>query len=230
VRRLSILLLAAVLVLTTGGCDRHPESETALSSLAPAGGSDVSLSPAQTVERIHTLRTEHRYAELIRHLNPHQATDILDFLLAMDELIAAEREVQAAARQCPGVRATDCSLGDLANSQGVFSERLRVVSERVEADRAAVTIQIADMLPLETVELESVGGRWVYSVESPAGPLPDALRDLARAMRRFGASLRAGPMGPDQFRAEFRLRISPRLRRITELTSVKIASRADRPE
>lgn len=222
-------LLAAALLLTAGGCDRRPGSETAASSLAVAGRSDVSLSPAQTIQRIHTLRTEHRYAELIRHLDPHQATGILDFLLAMDELIAAEREVQAAARQCPGVRATDCSLGDLANSQGVFSERLRVVSERVEADRAAVTIQIADMLPLETVELESVGGRWVYTAESPAGHLPEALRDLARAMRRFGASLRAAPVGPEQFRAEFRLRISPHLRRITELTSVKIASRAEPP-
>ena len=138
---------------------------------------------------------------------------MIDFLLAMDELLAANDAIQNALREkTPHSAAVRWDLGYLRNSQGLFSEDVQVVSERTEGPQAFVTVRVADAPVLETVPLRRIEGRWVYCPETEIGNVPQTLRVLATSLKRMARSLRRETMTEEQIQNEFRLCISPRLK------------------
>ncbi len=211
--------VGCVLSLVVVGCDRSAAPQQSHADVvSPTAASPAS--PAQTVEHIHRLRMEGRYSELAEYVEPLHATGTVEFLLAMDELLAANDEAQAAIRDsAPTAPSAIWDLGGLKNRQGVMSADVRVVEERVQGTEAKVTVQVADLVPLEVVALRKVNGRWVYCPESDVGTLPESLRGLAQCLRRIAGTIRHDSMQEAQIGREFRLCVSPRLKAIGALAA-----------
>jgi len=209
------LVLVALATVGVTGCRGR---EAASPSGASAGVADLDqdrLTPSQTVRQMSALRTARRYVELRRFIEPERASKVIEFLLAMDELLAANDVVREAVRERLGARpAVGWDLDVLKDRQGLFSPVIRVVDERVEGSDATVTVQVADRVPLETVRLRRLEGRWTYCPMSEVGELPRALRGLSRALRRVALAVKAGPITEEGIRAEFRVRVLPQLKNI----------------
>lgn len=218
--------VVSVVALALAGCSRNNSPQQSQAALVPPTAVPAPATPGRTVELLHTLRTHRHYAALTGFLAPTHAATAIDFLLAMDELLVANDEVQAAIRnRVPMAPALEWDLGSLKNQQGLLSADVRVVDERIEGPQAWVTIQVGNMLPLEIVPMRRLRDRWVYWPESEVGALPDALRGLARAMKRVAHSIDQGPATEEQIRTEFRLRVSPRLKAIEATALATPASR-----
>jgi hypothetical protein len=130
----------------------------------------------------------------------------------MDELLAANAEVQAALhRHAPQVNAAQWDLAELQYAQGLFAEPIEIVDERGDDRSADVTIQVAGRLPLETVPMRRRGDRWVYAPETGPGDMPEALRGVARGLHRIARAIEGGATTEEAVRDEFRTRISPKL-------------------
>jgi hypothetical protein len=215
-----LIAVGPLVALAAAGCTRNgSSSQSQASPLAPPAV-HAPATPARTVELLHELRNHRHYAELGAFLAPPHAATAIDFLLAMDELLVANDEVQAAIREhAPTAPAREWDLAALKNRQGLLSADVRVIDERIEGPQAWVTIQVGDLLPLEIVPMRRIGDRWVYWPESEVGALPDALRGLSRAMKRVANAVARGAVTEDQIRTEFRLRISPRLKAIASAAS-----------
>jgi len=219
-----LIAVGGLIALTAAGCARSrssPQPQAALATptvQAPA-------TPGRTVELLHQLRNHREYAEIASFVAPAHAAAAIDFLLAMDELLVANDEVQAAIHEyAPLVPAKEWDLAPLKNRQGLLSADVRVVDERIEGPQAWVTIQVGDLVPLEIVPMRRIADRWVYWPESEGGALPDALRGLSRAMKRVANAVARGADTEDQIRDEFRLRISPRLKAIALAASAPPAA------
>ena len=202
------IAITALLTLVIAGCDHTDSTSRGTATTQPA------LTPSQAVRHMHDLRFARRYGDLLCHIDPAQASPVVDFLLAMDALLAANDEVQAALqRYAPGVPAADFDLSALQHNQGLFSPTINVVTEYVEHAVASVTIQIAGRVPLETVPMRRIDeDRWVYWPESQVGMVPGHLHTVARAMRKVARAIEHGATSEEQVREQFRLRVSPVLR------------------
>lgn len=224
-----LIAVGSIVTLALAGCSRSGRNEQSQASPFPPPVVRAPATPGRTVELLHELRNHRRYADLGAFLAPAHAATAVDFLLAMDELLVANDEVQAAIREhAPMAPAMEWDLAGLKNRQGLLSADVRVLDERVEGPQAWVTIQVADILPLEIVPMRWLGDRWVYWPESEVGSLPEALRGVTRAMKRVADAVAHGSITDEQISTEFRLRISPRLKALQSIapaTQPMMASR-----
>ncbi|MBN1491031.1 MAG: hypothetical protein JXA69_14045 [Phycisphaerae bacterium] len=201
------ITIASLLTLVIAGCGRTDSTSRGSAATQPT------LTPSQTIQHMHDLRFARQYGGLLHHIDPSQASPVVDFLLAMDALLAANSEVQTAlGRYAPDVPAADFDLSALQHNQGLFSPTINVVTESVEHPVASVTIQIAGRVPLETVPMRRIEDRWVYWPEGEVGTVPRHLHNVARAMRKVARAIEHGATSEEQVREQFRLRISPVLR------------------
>jgi len=140
--------------------------------------------------------------------------------MAMDKLLSADRQLRLAVEQRLGVADADrWSLARLARGIHIFSDDVRLLREDKQGDRAVVTFQIADRVPLERARFEKHEDRWLLQVDRPIPGLADVLSDLADAVVRLADRVRDVPMSLEQIDAEWRSRVRPyeqRLRRILE--------------
>ncbi len=211
----SLVGVGVVVCVVLSGCSRKGGPQESRAASDVTGVSHVPPTPGATVEYISKLRNEGRYVELRAFIERSQASGVVDFLLAMDELLAANDEVQAAIRdKAPAAPALTWDLGPLKNRQGLLSADVKVIDEQIEGPQAWVTIQVENTVPLEKIPLRRVDGRWVYWPESEVGELPEALRGLSRSLKRIASTIRRESLDEDGIAAEFRLCIQPRLRQI----------------
>jgi hypothetical protein len=215
--------IGTVVLLAMAGCQGQNTPQATQAGTITRTGTPAT--PSQTVERLHALRTHGQYAELGAIIEHTDAADLVDFLLAMDEFMSANDEVQAAIRKfAPTAPAMKWDLSSMENRQGLFSTDVKVIDEETKGSQAWVTIQVADTVPLEIIPLRSIGGRWVYCPESRVGGLPSAIRRLSRAMRRVANSISHDSLTEDEIHTEFRLRISPYLKAIQSIAAAQAAT------
>lgn len=214
--RIGHTLIAVTAAACLAGCSRRATTSDLPVKLAAR--EPVPATPKETVERMVELRRLARYGVLRTFVEPAHASGVIDFLLAMDDVGAANAEVQAAIRKrLPSVAASNWDLSWLRNWQSLFSADVRVLDEQVDGDRARVTIRVADVMPLETIEMRREGTRWVYDPGAGPGALPPALHRLATSLRRIAATVMTRDLTERDLRTEFRLRIHPLLRRMASM-------------
>ena len=221
VRKRFLLGGATVIVslLLSGACNRATE-QSPETKVAPAGKSISSApaSPIDTVRACHALRNSGQLRQAAEMVVPERRDAVLDLLLSVDRLTIANRELERAVRERIGAAtATVFSRPGVANIIGVFSRDVEVLSERIDSDRAEVTIQVDSRVPLQRVSLVRLGGVWLIETDPPVPGLSEEIQNLAAALADVARSVRNRPWTADELASEIKSRERGILRRISQL-------------
>lgn len=206
-------------------CERQaPKAVHRAGQTAPlpheAGAVMQSLEPIDVVRRVHELRVARRWFELTDHIVPEQREAAAHLIRATDALLDANDHLQQTVAQRFGpAAAMPFDRSAAGDAIGVFSLHIRALTQRVEGDRATVTIQVADRVPLDSVELLRRNGRWLLRTDPPIPGVPEALEDLARVLREVAEDVQGGVIpSTEAVENELARRQRPVLRRLAQLT------------
>jgi hypothetical protein len=225
------LASAAVLVFLVG-CARPP---------AAARGGTTGGGPRATLQHLCALRQQQRYQELPALIVPQRSDDVVRFVRAVDEFLAANRRLCDWLGEHAGLGLSQTidqsyvadDLGLYAGDDlGVFSRHVELLDETVVVDRALVTYTVESRLPARRARLRSVSGAWRYDPGATCPEeLPAALRDMARGLDTLRAELQNGALPLDPLRDDPELlmeKVKARLRRGVNLLSKAQAARSVR--
>jgi len=206
----SARLILPLTIAIVAGCREDP-------STGPAKDGDVaaiSQSPIETARRLQDCHRRGAYTELAALVTPEAAASTIEFLEAVDRVIRAGRTLREAAGRAYGVPASETwGLGDLENNLGLFSAKTTFISQGFKGDRAIVTLQEADHVPLVRAEFEFRAGRWLHVPERyPPHVVPELL-SLARLLGELAVAVDEGrPF--DDFLDDFLARVPGQIRRV----------------
>ena len=205
----------------------RPDIESAIAPAArretqdPVSDNATVLTPSQTIRRINELRVAGRLSALDPFLPPDDVRHVIGLLQSVDRLVASNHALQAAITDALGAAsARPFDRSRVANIVGVFSMDVVVLDERVDRDRAAVTIEVGGRLPLEEVELNRRGGRWILELDPPRPEITTELHRLADALEGVAVDIRKGRLtDAAQIRADLERRQKPIGRRFDKLAA-----------
>lgn len=211
-----MLLLAALLALPGGsGCD----GDSPLMTVKPPTASQ----PATVQDTFDAMRGWHRrgaYERLRRHIEPAGREGTIDLLVAVDELVAANRAALAAMqREFPGMDRRDYDLSFVLDNLDLFSREVEFVKVREHGDEAVVTAQVSRRLPLAEMIFIRHDGRWMYQSGREQPEIIEHLRAITRALGQITLLIRSGDLRAEQMPEEWRLRIQSRQEKIAQLAA-----------
>ena len=147
-----------------------------------------------------------------------QKAQVFELLLAVDRFLAADKALRAAVSRSIGqASALGFDRSDVANMVGVFSRNITVVDERLEGERAIVTFQIADRVPLQEVQLVRREGRWMIQTDPPIPGVATHVGEMADVLNEAAKSLADKRMSAAELRAEIDSRQAAVARRLRML-------------
>ena len=222
-RHLQIVVLMSLLGAT--GCERAQDDAAAnppsATPVAPPTLDRQALSPQEVVQKLHECRLSGQYDDLQELVCVEQRTAIVELVLSVDELVAAEsalsRMIHERVGEGSAVRFE--RRAQVANILGPLSRDVEVMSQHINGDRATVEIQVAGRVPLEQVELRREEQSWLVWPDKPIPGLADELRNLADATRRVRTMLQRREMEAEDVFKELAKRQQPALQRIARLTA-----------
>jgi len=206
------------------GCDRSdpdagPAETAARESRSTTWVTD-SDGPADVVRRVHELRLRRRWFDLEEHLVSEQREPVRNLIVAMDSLLDANARMRKAIIESHGLAAAaPLDRSQAGNAIGVFSMEVTVLGQRIDDERAVVTIQVDDRVPVEEVELVRRGGHWLIRTDPPVEALPPQLAKLAGVMNEAAERMEREALTVDELTALLDTEQTPVLRRIARLTS-----------
>lgn len=223
--RTCAVTLVAVAAPLLGGCTRAP---TPAAARAPTSA----ISPRDTLVRLIELRVARQYRELTPLVVPGRGDDVVQFLMAVDDFLAANHRLCDWLRDHVGLglsQIIDQSYvaDDLAlyagEDLGLFSRQVELLDVAVEAEQATIAFTIAERLPARHARLRKSEGVWRYD----PGPrfsddLPTAFHELARGLESVLADLEYGRLSADALSGSPELlmeKVKARLRRGVNLLS-----------
>jgi hypothetical protein len=232
-----VTLIGLIAPLLCAGCTRAP---TPASAPAPT----PSISPRATLTQLIELHVAQKYHDLPPLVVSGRGDDVVKFLMAVDDFLAANRRLCDWLREHVGLglsQIIDQSyvVDDLAiyagDDLGVFSRHVELLDSAVEPDQATVAFTIAERLPARHARLRKIDGGWRYD----PGPrfsddLPTAFHELARGLESVLADLEYGRLSADALSGSPELlleKVKARLRRgVNLLSKAQAASESGRPE
>jgi hypothetical protein len=163
---------------------------------------------------------------------PDRQAATIALMQAVDEVLAANQYLGrlAETRYC-GPAAETWGLAAMENNLGVFSKDVTFISQTFKGERAFVTLQEAQHVPLVHAEFELHDGRWMYRPEAMPAALPRELKALAMILWDLCDQVNAG-VNVIEFADEFASRVLPQARRIATLprdNAALAAGAADSP-
>ena len=226
------MLTAVAGLALLSGCARPPP--------APSTGTPpATLGPRATLERLSELRQQRQYRELPALIVPQHGENVMKFVMAVDEFLAANRRLCEWLRDHAGLglsQTIDQSYvaDDLVvyagEDLGLFSQHVELLEDAVVADQATVTYTVENRLPAKRARLRQVAGAWRYD---PGGACPDelpaAFRDMARGLESLLAELEHRKLDVAPLRDDPELlmeKVKARLRRGVGLLSKAQAARS----
>lgn len=222
------LASACPLLLLPLGCDaehRPTPSRTDARQPLPqpdlptAGSAPDNLGPTETVERLRDYRFTGRYSLIEPFLLPEQRSAVIAQIRAVDRLHAAAKMLRRRVRHRLGMAAAqEFDFRQVANLLGVFSPDVTLLTERIDVDRATVSFQVADRIPLDAAEMLRRENHWVL-VSDPIDGVPDELLKLALLLERIADQVNGNDLTVDELRREIKLRQAPILRRLKKLVT-----------
>ena len=200
-------------------CDRSTNDPSGATPADSAVSLPSEMSSSATVNHVRRLRNEGRLAELEEFLGADQRRDVVELIQSVDQLLYANRVLQARVEAHLGMAtAAAFDRSEAANAIGVFSRDVEVISERVDGDRATVLIQVAGRVPLEEVQLLRVDGAWRLTTDPPIAGVAEEIRNLADALLRCSRRAEHPSMTAKKLRAELRAMEAPIGQRLVKLT------------
>ena len=205
-------------------CERTSDSgPPARQSSASVGGRPRNFAPwepAVVVQRVNDLRRSGRLLELQDHVVSEQRSAVHALVSATDALLNANARLQDSIIQTYGhAAAIPFDRSEASNAIGVFSSEVTVLDQRIDGDRAAVTIQVAHRVPVQEVALVLRRGRWLVHTDPPIEELPREVRRLAEVLEEAADRVIRENLTIEQIEGMLSLAQEPILRRIQRLTS-----------
>ena len=226
-----VLLLTMIVATGSTGC-REPRGDQ-----APSG--DICINPPKEIRQTYDcLRAWHSrgaYTAMRPYLDPNTGEDLIDLLVAMDELLAANAGTQAAIRQaCPELDPRRYDLAYIEQYMGFLSKDVEYVRERDKGDQAVVVVQVGGRMPLEELQFrryrETRGpSRWIYLPGSDVPQLVPLIREVAGALSQITLVLSTSKKAtPEEVRNEFEIRIQRRImKKVAAMMEKAAASQPD---
>lgn len=213
--RIARLAFGGILVAYAAALMGCRDSDSPRSASVPARPAAVAVrSPAQVAAELQRLFAARDYARLGELIIPERREATIELLRAVAEVIDANAAVQRAAEAAYGeaVIAWSWDLAAMQDNLGVFSARLKLISQRLKGDEAVVTLQEGEHIPLVHAEFVWRDGQWQHQPELTPRALVPELRELARVLREVGHEIRSG--GPiEAYFDAFAERVFPRMAR-----------------
>ncbi len=202
-------IVGLAVMAVTIGC-RHGPGEADGSTGTPPDSAQA------TFEAMRDWYAQGAYARLRPHIDPAQRDNLIDLLVALDELLAANEAVLAAIRAaCPTADTAQFDLSYLRDWMELFSREARIVHKQEQDGRAVLTVQVGMRMPFERLEFEFRDGRWVYLPGRIPRETASAVRRLIVTLDRFRVTVASErPVTEDTLLQEYRIRVRPRLAQI----------------
>lgn len=182
--RLIPVILCAVLAWSMACRNEAPREKVARPS---------ATSPAEVAALMHELAQQHDYQALRLLIIPEAAADTIAFLVAAHEVIDSGRRLQAAAeKRYSGPAAEGGRLAAMENNLGIFSRDVEFFSQSFKGDRAVVTLQEGEHVPLVHATFELRDGQWLYAPDGSPKDLPWELHLLATRLVELGRRVDSG--------------------------------------
>ncbi len=235
-RPLATLLIATAALVA--GCDDQPSpvprrARAGQPTPQPTGTAEsgiADLSPIETIHLLRDYRASGRYSKIEPFLLPEQRSLVIAHLRAVDRLVVATRLLRNRVREQMGTAAAQsfARYAQVGNIVGVFSTDAELLDEHLHQDRARVSFQIDDRIPLESVEMIRNTDRWVL-VADPVPGVPEQLIRLAFLLERMADRAAQGNITSDELHHDIALRQSPIMRRLKKLISQAAATHPPPP-
>ena len=217
--RMPIPLAAACILawLSLSGCERgDAASDQPVPSCADG--------PATLRDTFDCLREWYAlgsYTTMRAYIEPTRCDDVIDLLIVVDELLAANAGARQAIQEaCPQINPALFDMSALQNEYlDLFSRDMEVVRLDESDGKGTVTVQVGNRLPLAHLRFQKRQGRWIYVPGETSPELVGRLREIARAWDRLTLVVSQRPHSPEEIMHEYRLRIQPKLK--LELTSTR---------
>jgi hypothetical protein len=205
-RTLRLTRWASLALTLSVGCRQSPPPE-------PVAALPVA-SPAEAAKRLHALHLKRDYRSLTPLILPEAAADTIAVLAAVDEVIDAGRALQSIAEtRYSGPAAEAGHLSAMQNNLGVFSRDVEFFSQNFKGDRAYVTLQEGEHVPLVDAEFVFRDGKWFYVPEQTPKALAWELHLLASALGEVGAQVKGG-LSVLGFLDAFEAQVTPQVVRV----------------
>jgi hypothetical protein len=207
---------AICLVCVSLACDRSAPSTRP--------SKPASTSPPVTVgETFDRLREWHRqgaYTTLRTYIDPATREEVIDLLIAVDELLAANaganRAVHAA---CPTADVKRYDLSMVADNLDLFSRQVELVKVEESAEQAVAIAEVSGRLPLDRIQFRRIGGVWGYVPEPANHQIIASIRAMSRSLEQIALVFADRKATPEEVDAEYRARLLPKIAKMRELAS-----------
>jgi hypothetical protein len=206
------LLVSSIAFSLLAGCGRAPAPSRAASQNA------APRSPRETVDQLLSARTARAYQKMKPLIVDERADDVVATLLAVDEFLAANRDLCETVRDRVGVGlAQSIDQSEIGRNLEIFSAYVELLDVTIAGDEATVGFLVDGRLPAKHAKLRRVGGQWRYDPqEGYDSQIPAAFHRMARGLRQATTEITSGRLAADALRAdpqrlinEVRLRLMP---------------------
>jgi hypothetical protein len=221
VQRIATAFVAVLLTMMAAGV-------TGLAGCGNSGGNavpavDVCINPPKDLrETYDCLRIWHArgaYGAMRPYLDPAVGEDLIDLLVAMDELMAANAGAQFAMRRaCPEMDSGRYDLSYLDQYMTFFSKDVEYVREQDKGDEALVTVQIGARMPLEELRFrryrEGTRGPswWTYVPIGDVAQVIPLIREATGALKQISMVIDSNKkITPEEVGNEFEIRIRQKI-------------------
>jgi hypothetical protein len=205
-RQLALLVCCSAIFI---GCDNGEQKEV---------GASAPDNVRRTFNRLRELHENKAYLEMEKWIEPGAANGVVDLLMAVDQLLAAnEAAIETLRETCPRADINRFDLSELANCLGLFSRKIEVVNIRMGNNAATMNVQVADRLPLEQLVFVRYQDRWVYQPGRQLPELTPVIVRLADALNRLTEEMSGRALDREQVAELYRLHIGAKLKEVREL-------------
>lgn len=205
-----VLALTCVSVsLSLCGCDRK---NTSSASTIPID-SAVPTTMRETFDCLRQWYERGSYSALRSYIDPLCRDDVIDLLIAVDELMVANAAArQAIEKSCQQIDPAIFDMSVLQNEHlDLFSRDMQVVRLEEKGDQGAVMVQVGNSMPLVNLRFRRQDDRWVYVPGAMTAKLTVRLREIAYVWNQFALVVASRPQSADEVMHEFKLRVQPKL-------------------
>lgn len=212
--------LAAVLVAIgtfAAGC--REDGAPLLAKFDAPTGPPKSL--RETFDFLRDAHARKSYLAMRPYIEPGERGNVIDLLMAVDELLAANAgALRAVARVSPEMPASRLDAAPyILDTLGMFSREVEIIEqhEDPQAGTGEILLLIAGEPPPLSIEFKLLDGRWVYAPGAGGGEIIAALRNRTKALARIEQALAvADRLTPAQVAEEYELRLRRRIRPAVE--------------
>lgn len=186
----------------------HRESELSVAAHAAE-------SPANLANLLRELHERCEYATIADYITADRRDSVIAILRAIDEVLESDDLLKAAvAARFGGPRFIAWDMSIMRNNLGVFSGEVRVINQTFHGNRATVTLQEGEHVPLVRAPFVLSEGRWLYEPDMPPRAMAAGLRGLAGALASIREEIERGDTDYAEYLQSFYGRVLPEMERV----------------